>query len=209
MRLTLLLAVLAAAAYGETWKFDNLQSIGGHTVKVMGNPKVIDTPKGKAIEFDGVDDAIFLEVHPLAGATTFTWEAIFRPDKGGKAEQRIFHLQENGSETRMLFETRLVGDQWYLDAFVRSDAGNQALMEKTKLHPLGEWYAIAAVYDGKELSSYVNGVLQMKAALKFAPQKPGRTSLGVRINLKDYFKGAFREARMTKKALKSSQLLKP
>ena len=76
----------AAAAYGETWKFDNLQSIGGHTVKVMGNPKVIDTPKGKAIEFDGVDDAIFLEVHPLAGATTFTWEAIFRPDKGGIAD---------------------------------------------------------------------------------------------------------------------------
>jgi len=209
MRLTLLLAVLAAAAHGETWRFDNLKSIGGHAVKVMGEPKVIDTPKGKAIEFDGVDDAIFLEVHPLAGAKTFTWEAIFRPDKGGKAEQRIFHLQEEGSQTRMLFETRLVGDQWYLDAFVHSDAGNQALMEKTKLHPLGEWFAIAAVYDGKELRSYVNGVLQLKADLKFTPEKPGRTSVGVRINLRDYFKGAFREARMTKKALKPSQFLKP
>ncbi len=209
MRLTILLAALAAAAAGETWRFDNLERIGGHAVKVLGHPHVIASPKGKAVEFNGVDDALFFEVHPLAGATQFTWEVIFRPDKDGKPEQRFFHLQENGAETRMLFETRLIGDQWCLDAFVRTDAGQQALLDRTKLHPSGQWYHAAAVYDGKELRSYVNGVLELKSDLKFVPQKAGRTSAGVRINLRDYFKGAIREARMTRSALPPSKFLKP
>jgi Concanavalin A-like lectin/glucanases superfamily len=205
----ILLSSSAGLLPAETWRFDNLKKIGGHAVTVQGNPRVIETPKGKAIEFDGDDDAIFLDVHPLAGATVFTWEVIFRPDKGGKPEQRFFHLQETGSETRMLFETRLAGDQWWFDTFVRSDTGQQALIDKTKLHPLGEWYHGAAVYDGKELRSYINGVLELKADLKLTPQKAGRTSVGVRINLRDYFKGAVRQARMTKKVLKPEQFLKP
>ena len=207
MRLTLLL--IATAAWAETWHFDNLARIGGHAVKVLGHPRVIETPKGKAVEFNGVDDALFLEVHPLAGATVFTWEVIFRPDKGGRPEQRFFHLQETGAETRMLFETRLTGDQWYLDAYVNSSAGQQALMDRTKLHPLGEWVHAAAVFDGRELRIYVNGVLELKAPLKLTPQKAGRTSAGVRINLRDYFKGAIREARMTKRVLAPARFLKP
>jgi hypothetical protein len=73
MNLALLLMALAAAAHGETWRFDNLKKIGGHAVKLLGEPRVIDTPKGKATEFDGVDDALFFDVHPLAGATGFTY----------------------------------------------------------------------------------------------------------------------------------------
>ena len=46
------------------WELDNLEAIGGHKVTVEGKPKVIDTPYGKALEFDGVDDGIFLDVHP-------------------------------------------------------------------------------------------------------------------------------------------------
>jgi hypothetical protein len=109
----------------------------------------------------------------------------------------------------MLFETRLIGDQWCLDTFVRSDTGQATLLDRTKLHPLGEWYHAAAVYDGKELRSYVNGVLELKSDVKLAPQKAGRTSVGVRINLRDYFKGAVRQARMTKSALSPAQFLKP
>lgn len=209
MRIILLAAALAAALHAETWRFDNLKKIGGHAVKVQGNPKLIETSRGRSIEFNGVDDALFFDVHPLAGATEFTWEVIFRPDRGGRPEQRFFHFQETGSETRMLFETRLLGDEWCLDTFIRTDAGSATLLDRTKLHALGEWYHIAAVYDGKELRSYINGVPELKADLKFVPEKAGRTSVGVRINLRDYFKGAVREARMTKKALQPSQFLKP
>jgi hypothetical protein len=70
-----------------TWTFDRLDQIGGLPVKVDGNPKVIETPLGKAVQFDGVDDSIYIEQHPLAGAEQFTFEAMFRPD-GGAAEQR-------------------------------------------------------------------------------------------------------------------------
>ena len=88
--LVVLVAILASAQAprSETvWTFDRLENIGGVKTTVEGNPKVVDTPIGKAIEFDGVDDAIWIEKHPLAGAATFTFEAIFRPD-GGAFEQR-------------------------------------------------------------------------------------------------------------------------
>lgn len=202
------LCSLTACLAAETWRFDNLKKIGGHAVTVEGKPKVIRTPGGKAVEFNGVSDALFLDVHPLTGAAEFTWEVVFRPDAGGGAEQRFFHMQESGSETRLLFETRLIGDQWCLDTFARTDTGAKALLDRKLLHPVGEWVHIAAVYDGRELRSYVNGALELKAEVKLIPQKPGRTSVGVRINKRDYFKGAVRLARMTPRALAPAEFLK-
>lgn len=76
-----------------TWRFDDTASLGVHATKLLGHPKVIETSMGKAITFNGVDDALFAGVHPLAGAETWTWEMIFKPDADGGAEQRIFHLQ--------------------------------------------------------------------------------------------------------------------
>jgi Concanavalin A-like lectin/glucanases superfamily len=184
----------------EVWTFDRLDRIGGHATTVLGSPRVIDTSVGKAIEFDGVDDALFVEVHPLAGAEVFTWEAIFRPD-GGNREQRWFHLQETGSQNRMLFEIRVAGTQWFLDSYNYSATGDRALMNRDSLYPLGAWYHVAAVYDGRIFRNYVNGVKQTEAEIKLAPQGPGRTSIGVRINLVDYFKGAVRQARFSRRAL--------
>src|SRR5688572_6738161 len=66
-----------SSSMSETWTFDRLDRLGTHKTTLLGQPRVVNTPEGKAIEFDGVDDAIFLEVHPLAGAETFTWEVIF------------------------------------------------------------------------------------------------------------------------------------
>jgi hypothetical protein len=191
----------------EVWTFDRLDRIGGHPTTVLGNPRVIETPIGSAIEFDGVDDAVFVDVHPLAGAAAFTWEAIFRPD-GGRAEQRWFHLQESGSENRMLFEIRVSGERWFLDSYGHSGEAQRALMNRERLHPLGAWYHVAAVYDGREFSNYVNGEQENAAELQLAPQRAGRTAIGVRINLVDYFKGAIHRARFTRRALTTSQFLR-
>src|SRR5580704_8858696 len=128
------IAVLAALAglaalpgadtgIGETWRFENVDQIGGHPTTILGRPRVIDTPEGKAIEFNGKDDALFVDVHPLAGAETFTWEVVFRPDLGGAPEQRFFHLQskdvKTGEDTayRLLFEIRVIDGRWCLDSF--------------------------------------------------------------------------------------------
>ena len=153
-----------------TWTFDRLENIGGHRTTVLGEPRVIDAPVGKAVEFDGKDDALFIENHPLAGAEAFTWEAIFRPD-GGEKEQRWFHLNEQDpvtgadTENRMLFEIRVVDDKWFLDSYNQSGAANKALINRMALHPLGAWYHVAAVYDGKEFSNYVDGVREGAAEL--------------------------------------------
>lgn len=213
MRLAIcLLAVSAAFAQSTTWTFDNIRRIGGHTTEVLGDPKVIDTKLGKAILFDGKDDAIFVPNHPLAGAATFTWEAIFRPD-GGAFEQRWFHLaeQSNGADTgnRMLFEIRVTNGQWYLDSFTASSSGSKALLSKDHLHPIGQWYHVASVYDGKTFRNYVNGKLEGSADVQFAPQGDGRSSIGVRINKVNYFQGAVHLSRFTKRALRPEEFLPP
>jgi hypothetical protein len=196
-----------------TWTFDRLDNIGGHRTTVLGEPRVIDAPVGKAVEFDGKDDALLIENHPLAGAEAFTWEAIFRPD-GGEKEQRWFHLNERDpvtgadTENRMLFEIRVVDDQWYFDSYNQSGAANKALINRLALHPLGSWYHVAAVYDGKEFSNYVNGVRQGGGEAHLAPHGPGHASVGVRINKVFYFKGAVRLARFTRRALAPAEFLK-
>jgi concanavalin A-like lectin/glucanase superfamily protein len=195
------------------WTFDRLENIGGHKTTVLGQPKIIDSPVGKAVEFDGVDDALFIDNHPLAGAKTYTWEAVFRPD-GGQREQRWFHLSEQDPQTgadtdnRMLFEIRVVDNQWYLDSFTQSGTENKALMNRQALHPLGKWYHVASVYDGQEFRNYVDGVQEGSVQLRLAPQGPGHTSVGVRINKVFYFKGAVRRARFTRKALSPSEFLR-
>jgi hypothetical protein len=211
------LAALAPAQNqpGEStvWIFDRLDNIGGHKTTVLGEPRVIDSPVGKAVEFDGADDALFIDNHPLAGAATFTIEAIFRPD-GGQREQRWFHLSERdpatGADTnnRMLFEIRVVGEQWYLDSFHQSGSASRTLMNREALHPLRTWHHVATVYDGAELSNYVDGVRQGGGPVQLAPHGPGHTSVGVRINKVFYFKGAVRLARFTRRALNPSEFLK-
>jgi hypothetical protein len=206
-------AVQLEPAETTVWKFDRIENIGGHRTTVLGEPKVIDSPMGKAVEFDGVDDALFIENHPLAGAKTFTWEAIFRPD-GGQREQRWFHLSEKdpstGADTdnRMLYEIRVAGDQWFLDSFNQSGTQSATLMNRNALHPLGAWYHVATVYDGKEIRNYVDGVQEGAAQGDLAPQGPGHSSVGVRINKLFYFKGAVHLARFTRKALSTSEFLK-
>jgi len=197
-------SLLVQGAEDHVWRFDQLKTIGGHSVKVEGAPRVVDG----AVVFDGVHDALFFDVHPLTGASQWTWEVIFRPDPGGPPEQRFFHLQEDGAATRMLFETRLAGNEWWLDSYAHVGEQGKALIDPAKRHPLGKWYAVQAVYDGRVFRNYVDGVLQGEGEIALKPQGPGKTSVGTRINRVDYFKGAIREARFTRKVLQPSEFLK-
>lgn len=202
-----------AVPHTVTWRFDRTDLIGGQHTQVLGHPRVIETSGGKAVEFNGVDDALIIPRHPLAGARTYTWEVIFRPD-GGAFAQRFFHLQEQDPAThqdtgnRMLFEIRVVNGKWCLDSFASSGENHRTLLNCKLLHPLGKWYAVTAVYDGKELRNYVDGQLQGEGSLDLKPQLPGRSSVGMRINHKYFFKGAILMARMTPRALPPGEFLK-
>ncbi len=92
----------------------------------------------------------------------------------------------------MLFEIRVIGDEWCLDSFAKGGEGSQTLQDRTKLHPLGAWYHVAAVYDGHALSNYVDGALQGSGEVRLEPQKAGQTSIGVRFTRVNYFKGRHR-----------------
>jgi len=205
-------AVLAlsgcAMADGVVWRLDNLEEIGGHPISLEGNPMVIDTANGKAIAFDGIDDGIFLDINPLAGMSTFTVEVIFKPYADGAVEQRFFHMQEDPSEERVMFETRLVDDDlWFLDTFVFSGNQKIPLYAIDNKHRVDTWYHAAIVVDGEFFKHYVNGELELSKEIRFEPQNAGRTSLGVRINKVNWYKGAIRTARFTPRALVPADFL--
>jgi len=190
------------------WNLENLDRIGGRPVTVLGAPKVIATRRGNAVEFDGVKDGLLVDSHPLAGQRQFTIEVIFRPDPGGLKEQRFLHLQEDDSENRILLETRLTDDgKWFLDTYVRSGQTDQTLYAEDFLHPLGQWYSAALVFDGKEMRHYVNGKKELAKEIVCVPPHEGHTSIGVRMNKVHWFKGAVRKIRFTARALSSEEFL--
>jgi hypothetical protein len=195
---------LARGPRTSVWRFDNLSRIGSRPVTVAGAPKTVTSPWGPALAFDGVGDGLFIDQHPLAGARAFTVEALFRPD-GGAFEQRWLNLESvdrpdlapGTGITRLLFEIRVTGDRWYLDAFVTGPGYKSTLAVPDKTHPIGPWYHVAQTCDGRHFRSYVNGELQAESEIAFAPQGPGRASVGVRLNRVNWFHGAIREARFT------------
>jgi hypothetical protein len=209
------------------WPVDNLQSIGGHPVaKILGAPMVIDTLGGKAVQFNGVGDALFVNTQPVAGFAQFTLEVIFRPDAGGAQAQRWFHMQAAGSD-RVLFELRLAGNTWFLVSFVQSGTAIARAYAVAFPHPVGAWYHVALVVDGVSMKHYVNGTyenagpcpmtegctpadVQMLATpypLAYKPIGMGSTSLGCRITESAFLKGAIRLARFTPRVLAPAQFV--
>jgi len=203
-------SIECGAGAGIVWDVDNLASIGGHETAILGGPRVIEMGNGRAVEFDGARDGLVVKALPLAGAEKFTLEIVFLPDADGLKEQRFLHLQEDGSQSRILIETRLTGDdQWYLDTYIHSAKGSKALFQPANTHPVGRWYNAALVYDGRWMRHYVNGAEEMSAELDFEPLSDGKVSIGVRMNRAYWFKGAIRKIRFTRCVLEPDEFLKP
>lgn len=184
------------------WKVDNLTQLEGEKVTAVGNPHVKMTTEGPVVEFDGRGDGLFLDMHPLAGAKQFTIEVIFRPDADGAPEQRFFHMQQNGSEDRVVFQTRSSGGgQWHFETFIRSGEATSTLSFAHAPHPAGRWYHAAIVVDANGVRQYVNGALVMAEKLSYRPLGAGKTSLGTRLDRTRWFKGAIRAVRFTRRPL--------
>jgi hypothetical protein len=189
------------------WTLGDVNRVGAHATEIVGAPKAIGAEP--AIAFDGRGDALFVNANPIAGWSAFTIEARFRPDGDGPEEQRFLHV-EDGAKRRFLLETRVTPDQrWALDTFLFQDADHKlTLLDRAKLHPTDRWHWVALVYDGRKMSHYVNGVLELEGEVQFAPMSEGRASIGVRQNRVSWFKGAIAELRFTPAALPATQLRK-
>jgi len=217
--LLLFLLTLPAHAQQTTWRFDSLTSIANNPTTLVGAPTVVQTELGNAVHFSSptgvTGDAIFLDTNPLAGASAYTFEVIFRPSSAGLPEQRFFHMQESASQSRRMFELRIHEGKWCLDTVAfsyptgeKARSGVMLNCDAGHLFPLDRWYAIAAVYDGKVLRAYVNGALQGEIAVDLLPLGPGRTSIGTRIDRRNFFTGDIFLARFTNSALPVAELLK-
>jgi hypothetical protein len=185
----------------EVLTLDRMDRIGGHPVTVLGAPRLARGPHGPAVEFDGGADGLQLPVNPLAGLSSFTVEALFRPDPGGLPEQRFLHLGTAHGD-RTLLETRLTADgHWFLDTYIHSAAAEGTLLNQGFLHPLGRWYHLALAFDGTDQANYVDGRLERRSALPYVPAGGGQTSIGVRLNQVCWFRGAIGTIRITPRAL--------
>ncbi len=193
-----------------TWRLDNLERIGGHAVTVVGTPRVVETPIGPAVEFNGATDGLFLDANPLQGLGAFTIEVVFQPSAGGGEEQRFFHVEEADSGNRALVELRMTpGGQWALDTFLRSGTAALALLDRERLHAAEAWHVAALVYDGRTMSHFVDGVRELSGEVAFLPLGAGRTSIGVRQNRVSWFRGRIHRVVITPTALATDQMQRP
>jgi hypothetical protein len=196
-----------AAATEAIWQLGDPRMQEQWHPEVIGAPVALEEPAvGRVMRFNGTADAFLLPAIPFAGWSTFTIQVLFKPEAGGLQAQRFFHA-EDSKGSRVMIETRLTPDnQWYLDTFMLSGTSQRAMIDEKKLHPTGRWFWVTLRYDGKQMTSFVDGVKELEGPVAFAPMGEGKLSLGVRQNRVFWFKGAVKELRFTPEALATDKL---
>ncbi|HTY35970.1 MAG TPA: LamG domain-containing protein [Bacteroidota bacterium] len=184
-----------------------LNSVESKDVTREGNPQTIDSPHGKAASFDGVRDGLFIHSNPIENLRQFTIELFFFPAPQGPHEQRFFHIGEV-SGSRLLLETRVTDDQWYLDAFIKSGDSSRTLIDQKLTHPTGRWFHLAFVVDNGTMDTYVDGEHELNGRVDFTPLNGGMMALGVRMNKVSWFKGAIARIRITPSCLQPAGFMK-
>lgn len=189
------------------WTISSLLNQKTDSVKVLGSPTTVSTKYGKAVEFNGKNDAIFIDKMPLAGLEVFTVEMIFNPYSGGNFEQRIFHCGEI-TNSRVLLELRSVSKGWYFDAFIKAGIGKHTLIDSTLIHPHNQWCHVAFVVNHGQLTTYINGKKELEGKINMTIFFSGKTSIGVRQTENSWFKGIIYKIKITPKVLSPRQFMK-
>lgn len=189
------------------WLLAHLASEKSSNVEISGNPKIVNSPYGEALSFNGIDDALFLNELPLKSLQEFTVEMIFKPEVNGVFEQRILHIGES-TKDRMLLEIRAVDNNWYFDGYTASGTNKKALIDEKLIHPLEQWYHVAFVVTPKNRTTYVNGKQELFLDFPFLPIESGQTSIGVRMNKVCWFKGAIYKIRITPKQINPKDFMR-
>jgi hypothetical protein len=191
------------------WTLDRLDQIAGYPTTIFGAPRLVSSPYGPAVEFGGQADSLLAPLNPLTGLGCFTVEVLFRPDADGLPEQRFLHMGTVDGD-RALLETRLTADGcWFLDTYIRSGASDSTLLNQGFLHPVGRWYHLALTCDGRQHANYVDGQLERRCPVAYAPAQGGRTSIGVRLNHVCWFRGAIHQIRISPQALEPQGFCRP
>ena len=189
------------------WTLSKLIDKPVQGIIIKGKPGTIDCKYGKAVTFNGIDEAIFIEKNPIDGLDQFTVEVIFQPASGWNFEQRYLHIGDVQGD-RLLLELRSTATDWYFDAFLKVGTQGLTLIDPKLLHPLDKWYHVAYVINNDMLETYVNGTKELEGTLEHGRVTGKMTSIGVRQNEVSWFKGAIFKIRISPKALNSKEFLK-
>jgi hypothetical protein len=194
------------------WPINSLVNIGGVPVEVLGNPTLVKTPYGQAVQFDGDGDRLLLNHNPLGDSDEFTIEVIFKPYDAfpNNWEPRFIHIESpDNTDRRITIELRLnANKQWYLDAYIKSELSQFTLIDETLVHPVNEWAHVAITYRQRRFTSYVNGQKELSAQVDYLPiARNGRVSIGSRINEVHWFNGVVQVVRITPIVLDRSDFL--
>ena len=191
-----------------TWHLKNTTHIGEFSLTTLGNPFVKVEGKDSSIYFNGINDGLVVPTIPIEGWSAFTIEVLFKPDSDGSPAPRFIHCEDTASN-RLTFELRLTkNEQWYFDGFLRNGKTKKglALIDSTKQHPANKWHWAALIYDGHKMYSYINGQKELEGEIDFPSMTKGSTSLGVRLNKVNWFKGQIREIRFYPEAMEAKSL---
>lgn len=195
--------------YFEVWELNSLKKIGGHSLQVSGNPQIVNTEYGKAMKFNGIDDKLLVDNNPIGDAKEYTVEVVFKPDPAYDISNapRFIHFQDPDDTLakRVLIELRVTQEkEWYLDGYMLTDAGEKTLVNKTLTHPTGVWIHAALTYKDNTLKTFVNGIQELSGTVTYTEKlinKTGKTSIGGRMDNRNYYCGLIKTLKITRKAL--------
>jgi len=180
------------------WTLSKLTFAAPAVPTVYGTPRLDRASEPVSIAFNGREDGYAIPVNPVAGWPTFTIRARIRPDVSGPQAQRFLHIEDEAGH-RITMEIRLAPNgTWSLDTFLKNAPHSLTLASAALSHSSGQWHVAELRYDGKIMSSYVDGKKELSGPVEFVPMGPGRTSVGVRLNRVSWYKGAIAEIQFSK-----------
>jgi hypothetical protein len=208
--------------YSEIWELKSLKKTGGHYIEVFGTgpdgdkgPEIVKTDRGKAIQFDGIDDRLLVDFNPIGDSKEFTIEVVFKPYPAYDISNapRFIHIQDPGDalNKRVMIELRLTqNNEWYLDGFMLTDAGELTLADSNLTHPVGDWFHVALTYKDDTFKTFVNGIREESGLVSFKEELvngTGKTSIGGRMDQRNYYCGLIQTLKITHRALESEDFM--
>jgi hypothetical protein len=147
------------------YSFDNIEgnilkddSGNGHDGIIHGNPKVVDGIKGKALEFDGVDDYIRIPnsnvLSNIKAVTVSFWIKVYNINDQFFYTHKDDQIDSHPTGHEIIIWKGNVGFWLLLD-------GNwyDAKVSANDYLSVGKWYMLTGVYCGNYIKFYINGNL--------------------------------------------------
>ena len=205
----------ADTTYYEIWEINSLSEISGHNVEFTGNPQVVNTDIGEAVQFDGDGDRLLIDANPIGDAMEFTIEVVFKPDAGINIinEPRFIHIQDpdDPQGKRVMMEIRVNNENnWYLDGYMNTDSENLTLIDEKLTHPTAEWMHAAITYKHTIFKTYVNGEEELTGSVSYNSKiinSTGKTSIGARMNERNWYSGLIKTLKITHEALSPDKFI--